>query len=93
MHACCSIPSEALKKKLEERFSRFFYVFKKIEINLPFVEALNQMPNYVKFLNDILSKKGKFVEKGVVNLTSICSVVIQRSLPEKMQDPGSFTIP
>ena len=51
------------------------------------------MPNYVKFLNDILSKKGKIVEKGVVNLTSICSVVIQRSLPEKMQDPGSFTIP
>ena len=68
-------------------------VFKKIEINLPFVEALNQMPNYAKFLKDILSKKRSFVEKGLVNLTATCSVVIQRILLEKMQDPGSFTIP
>ena len=29
----------------------------------------------------------------MVNLTTTCSAVIQRSLPEKMQDPGSFTIP
>ena len=28
-----------------------------------------------------------------MNLTATCSAVIQRSLPEKMQDPGSFTIP
>ena len=51
------------------------------------------MPNYAKFLKDILSKKRKFDEKGVVNLTATCSVVIQRSLPEKMLDLGSFTIP
>ena len=35
------------------------------------------MPNYVKFLKDILSKKKK----------------IQKSLPTKMKDPGSFIIP
>ena len=51
------------------------------------------MPNYAKFLKDILSKKRKFVEEGVVNLIATCSVVIQKSLPVKMQDPGSFTIP
>ena len=28
-----------------------------------------------------------------MSLTATCSVVIQRSLPEKMQDLGSFTIP
>ena len=28
-----------------------------------------------------------------MNLTATCSVVIQRSLPAKMKDPGSFTIP
>ena len=38
-------------------------MFKNIEINIPFVEALAQMPNYTKFLKDILSKKKKFVEK------------------------------
>ena len=51
------------------------------------------MPNYAKFFKDIMSKKRNFAEKGVVNLTATCSAVIQRSLPEKMQDPGSFTIP
>ena len=51
------------------------------------------MPNYAKFLKDILSKKRKFAENGVVNLTATCSAVIQKSLLEKMQDPSSFTIP
>ena len=50
------------------------------------------MPNYAKFLKDILSKKIKFAEEGVVNLTATCSAMIQRSLQVKMKDPGSFTI-
>ena len=68
-------------------------MFKKIEINIPFVEALTQMPNNAKFLKDILSKKRKFAKEGVANLIATCSAVIQKSLPVKMQDPGSFTIP
>ena len=51
------------------------------------------MPNYTKFLKDILNKKKNIAEEGIVNLTATCSAVIQRSLPEKMKDPGSFTIP
>ena len=56
-------PQRLQKAKMREQFSRFLDIFKKIEINLPFVEELTQMPNYAKFLKDILSKKGKFVEK------------------------------
>ena len=84
-------PQRLQKEKMEEQFSRFLDMFKKIEINIPFVEALTQMPNYAKFLKDILIKKRRF-SKGVVSLTATCSAVIQRSLPVKMQDPGSFTI-
>ena len=51
------------------------------------------MPNYAMFFKDILSKKRNFTKKRVVNLTATCSAIIQRSLPDKMQDPGSFTIP
>ena len=50
------------------------------------------MPHYAKFMKDILSRKRKIAEEGVVSLTATCSAVIQRSLPEKMQDLGSFTI-
>ena len=68
-------------------------MFKKIEINIPFLEALTQMPQYAKFMKDILSKKRKITKEGIVSLIATCSAVIQKTLPEKMQDPGSFTIP
>ena len=51
------------------------------------------MSNYAKFLKEILSKKKKIAEEGIVNLTATCSAVIQRSILEKMKDLGSFTIP
>ena len=76
---------------MEEEFSKFLNMFKKIRINIPFAEALAQMPSYAKFIKDILTKKMRFVE-GVVSLTATYSAVIQKSLPLKMQDPGSFTI-
>ena len=81
------------KAKKEEQFSKFLEIFKKIEINILFAEAINQMPNYAKFMKEILSKKKKIVEEGIVNLTATCSAIIQRSLLTKMKDPGSFTIP
>ena len=61
---------------MEERFSRFLDMFKKMEINIPFAKALAHMPNYAKFLKDILSKKRKIAKEGVVSLTATCSVVI-----------------
>ena len=48
------------------------------------------MSNYAKFLKDILSKKIRFSEEGVVNLTATCSAIIQRSLPVKIHDPSPF---
>ena len=59
-------------------------MFKKIEVNIPFFEALAQMPHYAKFNKDILSKKRKLDEEGVVSLSATCSAVIQKSLPMKM---------
>ena len=86
-------PQKLQKAKREEQFSRFLDIFKKIEINIPFAEVINQMPTYAKFLKEILSKKRKIAEEGIVNLTATCSAVIQQKLPAKMKDPGSFTIP
>ena len=68
-------------------------MFKKIKINIPFSEALTQMPLYAKFMKEILSRKRKIAEEGIMSLTATCSAVIQISLPKKMQDPSSFTIP
>ena len=62
-----------------DQFSKFLNMFKKIEMNIPFAEALAQMPHYAKFMKDILSKKRK-LDEGVVSLSSTCSVVIQKNL-------------
>ena len=51
------------------------------------------MPQYEKFMKYILCKKRKIIEEGIVSLTATFSAVIQKTLPEKRQDPGSFTIP
>ena len=86
-------PQRLQKARREEQFSKFLDIFNKIEINIPFEEVINQMPIYAKFLKEILSKRRKTAEEGIVNLTATCSAVIQQKLPAKMKDPGSFTIP
>ena len=68
-------------------------MFKKLEINIPFANALAQMPNYVKFMKEMMSNKKKLEAYGTVNLSENCSVIIQRKLLEKLKDQGSFTIP
>ena len=86
-------PQRLQKLKREEQFSKFLDMFKKIKINIPFAEVIIQMHFYAKFLKEVLSKKRKIVEEGIVNLTATCSAIIQQKLPAKMKDPGSFTIP
>ena len=86
-------PQRLQKARREEQFSKFLDIFNKIEINIPFSEVINQMPIYAKFLKEILSKKMKIAEEGIVNLTATCSAIIQQKLPAKMKDPDSFTIP
>ena len=51
------------------------------------------MPLYAKIFKEILSKKRKIAEEGIVNLIATCSAIIQKKLPTKMKDPFSFTIP
>ena len=40
-----------------------------------------------------MASKKKLEEYGTINLTEECSVILQKKLPPKLQDPGSFAIP
>ena len=68
-------------------------VFKKLHINIPFADALEHMPSYIKFMKDIFSRKRRLSEFETVNLTEECSAILKRKLPHKLKDLGSFTIP
>ena len=39
-------PQRLQKARRDEEFSKFLEIFKKIEINIPFVEAITQMQNF-----------------------------------------------
>ncbi|XP_038707297.1 uncharacterized protein LOC120002610 [Tripterygium wilfordii] len=61
--------------------------------SIPFPQhALKQMSNYVKFMKEILSNKRKLEDNETVMLTEECSIILQRRLPPKLKDPGSFSI-
>ena len=86
-------PQRLKKSKLDNQFTKFLEVFKKLHINIPFTDALEQMPSYVKFMKEILSKKRRMSNFETVNLTEECSAILQRKMPQKLKDPCSFTIP
>ena len=64
-----------------------------MRINIPFADALRQMPTYAKFMKELLSNKRMLQDDETVAMTEECSAIIQRKLPQKMRDKGPFTIP
>ncbi|XP_009764078.1 uncharacterized protein [Nicotiana sylvestris] len=75
------------REKLDNQFAKFLEILKQIHINIPFTNALLQMPSYAKFLKEILSSKRKLEEVSMVILTEKCSAILQNKLPQKLGDP------
>ena len=67
-------PQRFRKQQQDGQFRKFLDVLKQLHINIPLVEALEQMSNYVKFLKDILMKKRRLGEFETVALTEGCEV-------------------
>ncbi|XP_042008931.1 uncharacterized protein LOC121757453 [Salvia splendens] len=85
-------PQRVQKKKLDDHFSRFLDIFIKVHINIPLIEALQQIPKYGKFLKEVIAQKTSWGQVDTINLTENCSALLQRKLPAKLQDPVSFTV-
>ncbi|XP_047154251.1 uncharacterized protein LOC124825634 [Vigna umbellata] len=68
-------------------------IFNQLEITIPFTEALQQIPAYAKYMKQILSKKKKYLDEKTIEVQGNCSAIMQKTLPPKFKDPGSFTIP
>ena len=50
--------TQRLVKKTEDgKYRRFITMLKQLSINVPLVEALEQMPGYAKFMKDLVTKK------------------------------------
>ena len=62
-------PSRLKKKSDDSEFKKFLAIFKQLHINIPFADAIAQIPKYSKFLKDILTRRRKIDEKETVYLT------------------------
>ncbi|XP_015159982.1 uncharacterized protein [Solanum tuberosum] len=85
---------QRLKKKAEDgKFAKFITMLRQLSVNIPLVEALEQMPGYAKFMKDLVTKK-RAVSIDLNDNVHHCSAIATRSLVQKKEeDPGAFTIP
>nr|XP_027082257.1 uncharacterized protein LOC113704565 [Coffea arabica] len=86
-------PQRLKPSRNDKEFEKFVNIFKQLHINIPFVDAILQIPSYAKFLKEIMTKKRRLVDSEIIALTKECSAIIQNKLPPKLKDPWSFTVP
>jgi len=58
-----------------------------LEINIPFTEALEQMPTFKKFMKELLTKKMSFIDEETIELEDNCISLIHKFLSLKSKDP------
>jgi len=63
-----------------------------VQINIPFLDAIQQVPSYAKFLKDLITVKRKTNVPKKVCLTEHVSSILQCKLSIKHKDPGCPTI-
>ncbi|GJZ19934.1 reverse transcriptase domain-containing protein [Tanacetum coccineum] len=86
-------PRRLRKEKEEAQQKKFFKNLKQLHINLPFIEALAQMPIYAKFRKGLLTNKARLKEACTIIMNERCSAVLLNKLLSKEKNLGSFTIP
>ncbi|XP_004289020.1 PREDICTED: uncharacterized protein LOC101300186 [Fragaria vesca subsp. vesca] len=93
VHARAPFLNRFAKSKHDEADHAMIELFKKVEVNMPLLECIQQNPKYAKFLKELCTNKRLPREKDVAVMNKTISAVFQRKLPPKLKDPGSFSIP
>ncbi|KAM1631513.1 hypothetical protein ACFX2K_019520 [Malus domestica] len=79
-----------MQAKNEDDEKDILETFRKVHVNIPLLNAIKQIPKYAKFLKKLCTTRKR--EKEVVHVSENVSAMLQRKLPPKCKDPGSFTI-
>ena len=82
-----------ISEKTEDgKYRRFITILKQFSINVPLVEALEKIPGYAMFMKDMVTTK-RLITFQDDDIMQHCSSIATRSLVQKKEDPGAFTIP
>nr|GEU83331.1 reverse transcriptase domain-containing protein [Tanacetum cinerariifolium] len=82
-----------LRDKANDQREKFFQIFKDLNFNISFVDALILMPKFSPTIKTLLTNEDKLSKPARNPLNEHCSVVLLKKLPEKLGDPGKFLIP
>ncbi|KAH6759202.1 hypothetical protein C2S51_019437 [Perilla frutescens var. frutescens] len=85
-------PGRLAKDKKDDENQDLLQIFRKVELNIPLLDAIRRIPKYAKFLKELCTKKTKYDDNAKLVVGENVSV-IQRKLPEKCKDLGMFSIP
>ncbi|XP_025979703.1 uncharacterized protein [Glycine max] len=89
-------PRAVSNKKMEEAEKEILETFRKVEVNIPLLDAIKQIPRYAKFLKELCTNKRKLKGSERISMGRNVSALIGKSvpqIPEKCKDPGTFSIP
>ncbi|GJV94831.1 reverse transcriptase domain-containing protein [Tanacetum coccineum] len=86
-------PQRLRKEKMEAQYRNFLDVISAVRMNVPLIDVLAVMPNYGKFLKELISNKHKIEQISAAFLSDKSSAMIQNKAPPKLGDPESFLIP
>jgi hypothetical protein len=91
------VPKASYPKRLQApknggKLEDILEVFKQVQINIPFLDAIQQIPSYAKFLKDLVTVKRKTNVSKKAFMTDQVSAILQCKLPLKYKDPGCPTI-
>nr|GEW59964.1 reverse transcriptase domain-containing protein [Tanacetum cinerariifolium] len=87
------LQDQKLRDKANDQREKFFQIFKDLNFNISFADALILMQKFGPSINCLLTNKDKLCELARTLLNEHCSVVLLKKLPEKLGGPGKFLIP
>nr|GEY72481.1 reverse transcriptase domain-containing protein [Tanacetum cinerariifolium] len=84
---------QKLRDKANDQIEIIFQIFKDLDFNISFADALILMPKFGPTIKSLLTNKGKLFELARNLLNEHCSAVLLKKLLEKLGDPDKFFIP
>ena len=88
-----TFPSRFAKTKKEENEKEILDTFQKVQVNIPLLDAIKQVPRYAKFLKELCTNKRKLKDDEKVSVGENVSAILQRKIPPKCKGLGNFIIP
>ncbi|XP_070677812.1 uncharacterized protein [Malus domestica] len=85
-------PQRLTSSKKNSNYKEILELFKQVQISIPLLDAIDQVPAYVKFVKELCTPKRKSNVHKKVFLARRFNSVITRKFSQKYKDPGCPTV-